>query len=124
MISEGMSASIPFDVDDAATAVALGSGDLAVLGTPKVVALMEEAAVTAIGAELASQETSVGVMVSVDHVAAVKVGDRVVATARVTEVAGNTIHFGVTVERGDVVVATGRHTRVLVDRRRFLDRLG
>jgi len=118
-----MIASIDFDVDDAATARALGSGDLDVLGTPKVVALMEEAAVAAIRTELVAGETTVGVKVSVDHVAAVRVGDRVTATATVTKLESRRIHFDVTVEGADTTVATGTHVRVLVDRGRFLDRL-
>jgi fluoroacetyl-CoA thioesterase len=124
MIAEGTSGSASFDVDDAATAVALGSGDLEVLGTPKVVALVEEAAVAALGGDIDATETSVGIRVIVDHLAAVRVGDRVEASARVTEVDGRRVRFEVAVTRGDTVVATGEHVRVIVDRRRFLERLG
>ncbi len=119
MIEPGTSASISFVADDASTAIALGSGDVAVLGTPKVVALVEEAAVAALAGRLPEGATSVGTHVSVDHLAPTAVGSQVVATATVTAVDGRSVSFTVTVTEGDEVVARGRHTRVVVDRSRF-----
>ncbi len=119
MVEPGTSASIPFVADDATTAIALGSGDVAVLGTPKVVALIEEAAVAALSGQLEESSTTVGTHISVDHLAPTAVGATVVATATVTAAEGRTISFTATVTESDKVVARGTHTRAIVDRSRF-----
>ena len=58
--------------------MALGSGDVPVLATPRVVALVEEATVAAIAAALAPGQTTVGTRVELDHLAATPVGRTVV----------------------------------------------
>jgi predicted thioesterase len=97
MISEGTSATLSFTVDEASTAIALGSGDVPVLGTPKVVALVEEAAVAALAGSLGAGETTVGSNVNVDHLAPSLVGATVKAAAIVTAVEGRKIVFSVRV---------------------------
>jgi predicted thioesterase len=102
------------------TAIALGSGDVPVLGTPRVVALLEEAAVAALAGDLAAGITSVGTHIAVDHQAASRVGAEVSGVAEVISVEGRTVGFRLVALEGDRTVATGAHTRVLVDRERFL----
>ncbi len=120
MITPGMSATVAFVVDESSTAVALRSGDVPVLGTPKVVALMEEAAVAAVAAGLDPSQTTVGTHLSVDHLAPTHVGRGVTAAAAVTGVDGRRIILDVRVTEDGRDVATGRHERVVVDRDRFL----
>lgn len=119
----GASATVSHVVADADTAVALGSGDVAVLGTPRVVALCEAATVAAVAAQLGEGETTVGTAVRLEHLAAVAVGGRVEARAVLEEAEGRRLVFAVTVasERGPV--ATGEVTRVVVERKRFLERV-
>jgi fluoroacetyl-CoA thioesterase len=107
-------------VEAADTAIALGSGDVPVLGTPRIVALLEQAAVAAIASGLDVGVTSVGIHVAVDHLAASFVGVTIEAVAEVVEVNGRAISFRLTVYEGDRTVATGNHTRLVVDRERFL----
>ena len=102
------------------TAIALGSGDVPVLGTPRVVALLEEAAVAALAGDLADGITSVGTHIAVDHQAASMVGAEVSGFAEVVSVEGRTVVFRLVAREGRRTVATGSHTRVLVDRERFL----
>jgi fluoroacetyl-CoA thioesterase len=120
MIKVGSTATIEFVVDEASTAIALGSGDVPVLGTPKVVALMEEASVAAIGNQLPKRLTTVGTEVSVLHIAPSKVGATVVARAEVFDVIDGEIIISVEVTEGDTRVADGEHVRVVVDRARFM----
>lgn len=120
MITPGMSASVAFIVDASSTARALHSGDVEVLGTPKVVALVEEAAVAAIGPGLEPSQTTVGTHLTVDHLAPTHVGREVVATAHVVDVSGRRVHLDVTVTEAGRNVAVGTHERVVVDRERFL----
>jgi uncharacterized protein (TIGR00369 family) len=123
-VEAGTSASITFVVDDAATAIALGSGDVAVLGTPKIVALIEEAAVAALSGQLPEGATTVGTHISVDHLAPTAVGSTVIATATVTRADERTVSFTATVSESDKVVARGTHTRAIVDRARFEQAVG
>lgn len=101
------------------TAIALGSGDVPVLGTPRIVALLEEAAVAALAEDLAEGTTSVGTHIAVDHQAASLVGAKVSGLAEVVSVEGRTVVFRLVAREGNRTVASGSHTRVVVDRERF-----
>jgi len=109
-------------VGDADTALALGSGDVAVLGTPRLVALIEAAAMAALRDALDDGATSVGTAVSIEHLAATPVGREVHAEATLRDVDGRALGFAVRAwdDRGDV--ARGEHRRAVVDRQRFLER--
>ena len=119
-IQIGSTGSGALTVGAADTAIALGSGDVPVLATPRLVALLEEAAVAAIAGDLDDGETSVGTRVAIDHLAASFVGASVTANAEVVDVTGRSVSFRLAAREGDRVVATGDHTRVVVDRSRFL----
>lgn len=121
MISQGAAASVLHVVTEQDTAIALGSGDVAVLGTPRVVALCEEAAVAALVGSLPEGATSVGTSINIDHLAATGVGGTVTATATVAEVEGKKISFTLVVKDGDRTAAQGTHTRFVVNRDRFED---
>jgi predicted thioesterase len=119
MIDEGQFEVVTTTVTDQDTAIALGSGDVAVLGTPRVVSLCEAAAIATLAGSLAPGATSVGTSISIDHVAASAVGATVVAKATVTGVEGKKLLFDVELTDDNKVVATGTHTRFIVDRSRF-----
>ena len=118
----GASATVALAVSDADTAAALGSGDVAVLGTPRVVALCEAATVAAVAGQLAEGETTVGTAVRLEHQSAVAVGGHVEARAVLERVEGRRLTFAVAVTGGAGVVATGEVDRVVVDRERFAER--
>jgi fluoroacetyl-CoA thioesterase len=119
MITEGTSESVSLVVSDADTALAIGSGDVAVLGTPRVVGLCEEAAVGALAGQLPDGATSVGTHVSIDHLIATAVGGTVTAIATVTRVQDKKISFDIELLEGNRTAARGTHTRFIVDRVRF-----
>ncbi|WUI04583.1 thioesterase [Spirillospora sp. NBC_00431] len=111
-------------VEQADTAVRLGSGDVPVLGTPRLLALAEEVTVAAVEECLDEGRTSVGTRVELEHRAASPVGMRVMVEAELLEVEGARLVFGCTATDGrGTVVGTGRIERVVVDRERFLARL-
>ena len=110
-------------VTDADTAIALRSGEVPVLGTPRLVALMEEASVKALDGSLADGETSVGMRIHVDHMAPTAPGVGVTAEAVLEGVEGRRLTFGATAKVGDAVVATASIIRVVVETHRFLDRV-
>ena len=121
-LTVGASATVVLSVAEADLATAFGSGDVAVLATPRVVALVEEATVRATNGSAGDPQTSVGTRVELDHLAATPIGRTVEATARLTEVDGRRLAFEVEVTDGATVVARGRVDRVVVDRQRFEER--
>jgi len=109
-------------VTDDDTAVAEGSGDLAVLATPRLLAWLEEAACGAVSLDAAS--TSVSTRVELEHLAPSPVGTEVTATATVVHRDGRLIRFQIVAhDAAGTVLATGEAQRVVVDRERFLSRL-
>lgn len=115
-------ASVTHTVTEADTARALGSGDLAVLGTPRVLAWCEEATCAAL--ELEPTQTSVGTRIDLEHLAASPVGAEVTATANVIHTDGRLVRFQVAaLDASGTLLATGEIRRVIVDRERFLARI-
>ncbi len=106
------------------TAAALGSGDVPVLATPRLLALAEAATVQALDGALMPGQTSVGTSVRLEHTAASPVGMRVTVTAQLTGVDGRRVTFAIeAVDAGGTVVGLGTVERVVVDRAKFLARL-
>ena len=62
------------------TAEYIGSGDLAVLATPAMCALMENAAMMAVAPHLEAGQTTVGTALNIEHLRATPVGKTVTAT--------------------------------------------
>lgn len=118
----GLAAEVIAAVIDADTALALGSGDVPVLGTPRVVALVEEASIKAIDGSLDPGTTSVGMRIQLDHVAPTGVGHKVRAEATLERVEGRRLTFAVSVRDERGLVAVGKITRVLVDFERFMEK--
>ena len=110
------------EVTDADTAVALRSGEVAVLGTPRVVALAEEAAMAAVAGSLAPGETTVGMRVQLDHLHPSMVGATVTAAATLEKVEGRRLTFTVSITDHCGLIAAGKVTRVIVDTEKFLDK--
>jgi predicted thioesterase len=113
------SASVTVTVTEADTARALGSGDVDVLGTPRVLALAEAATVRAAAASLAPGQTSVGTRVELDHLAPSPVGATVRADAELVYRSGRRLTFDVRLTQDGREVAAGRVVRAIVDRDRF-----
>ena len=119
----GLAARADLVVGPQDTAISLGSGDVPVLGTPRVLALAEEAAVAAIDGALPAGRTSVGPRAELRHRAPTPVGRRVTADAILVGVDGRKLVFDVTVREGEEVLATAVVERIVVDRDKFLEGL-
>lgn len=124
-MESGQTATLEFEVSAEDTAASVGSGDLEVLGTPRLLAWCEAAACAAIAGSLDAGSTSVGTRMSLEHLAASPVGERVEVTATVAHVDGRLVRFsvGATNLSDGKVAGAGEVTRVVVDRDRFLARL-
>lgn len=126
-VDRGARAVVVREVTPEDTARALGSGDLEVLGTPRLLAWCEQATVAAVADGLDEGRTSVGTRVEIAHERASTVGTTVTVTAELTHVDGRLLRFDVVAEQqadgAIAVVGRGTVTRVVVDRERFLRRL-
>ena len=105
------------------TAQAMGSGLAPVLATPRMVALMEGAAVNAVQSALAPGEGTVGTRLDVTHDAATPVGMKVWAQAEVTAVEGRKITFAVAAYDEAEQIGGGIHERFIIKPEKFLGRV-
>ena len=121
---EPLTSTLGFTVGDKDTALAVGSGSLPVLGTPRLLAWMEAATCAALEPALQEGSTSVGTRVQVEHLAASRVGAGVEVSASSAYDDGRLHRF--TVSARDTatgkVLAAGEITRVVVDEERFMAR--
>lgn len=122
-LEPGLAAEVELVVEDADTAQELRTGDVPVLATPRLVALVEEASVKAVEGRLEPGFTTVGQQVQLDHLAPSGVGDTVLASATLEHAKGRRLTFTVSVNDKRGLVAVGRVTRILVDRERFLEKV-
>jgi fluoroacetyl-CoA thioesterase len=127
-LAVGLRATVSAEVTDGDTAVALGSGDVPVLGTPRLLALAEAASVAAISPHLAPGQTTVGTSVSLEHRRPSPLGDHIEVEAELTEIDGRRLVF-MFIAYGpgtddDAVIGAGTVERVLLDRARFLAKAG
>lgn len=111
-------------VSDADTAQAVGTGDVPVVATPRLIVLAEAATVSAVTRELDDGETSVGTLVRFEHLHASPVGTTVQVDAELVKVDGRTLWFDVAATDTDgKLLARGEIVRAVVDRERFLRKL-
>ncbi|MEO6317380.1 MAG: hotdog domain-containing protein [Acidimicrobiales bacterium] len=121
-LSPGLHGSAKLLVAHEDTAVALKSGEVAVLGTPRLIALVEEASMAAVSDQLPKGQTTVGMRVQVDHLAPTNVGSSVAAEATLEKVEGRRLTFTISVSDQCGLVAAGKVTRVVVETERFLEK--
>jgi predicted thioesterase len=121
-VASGLSAEIVHLVDEADTALAMRSGEVPVLATPRVVALCEEAAMAALRGALGEGQTSVGARLEITHLAPTRVGSKVRAEATLEKVEGRRLVFTVSVSDDYGLVAAGKITRVVVNVKQFMEK--
>lgn len=119
----GLRATVEHRVAESDTAAALGSGDMPVLATPRLLALAEEATVAALAGHLRSDTTSVGTRVALEHLRSTPVGGSLTVTADLVHIDGRLVRFDVAAYHTEgAMVGHAELTRVLVERDRFLAR--
>ena len=123
MLKEGLTHTSRLVVTETVTAAQMGSGDMEVLATPAMLALMENAAMLAVAPHLPEGATTVGGHIASSHVKPTALGGEVTATATLTKVEGRKLHFAVTAHEGDSLLGEGTHLRFIVDREKFMSKL-
>ena len=122
-LKPGLSHRSKFIVVQHLTAKAIGSGDLPVLATPAMIALMENAAMLAVASHLAETDTTVGGYMECSHLKPTSMGDEVETEAILVKIDGKALHFDIAAYAGEKKIGEGHHIRYIVDRDRFLSRL-
>ncbi|MEW9532013.1 thioesterase family protein [Microbispora sp. NPDC049125] len=123
-LAPGLRADVLVMVERSDTAIQVGSGDVPVLGTPRLLSIAEATTVKAVERHLEPGQTSVGTRVQLEHRLPSPVGMHVKVAAELTEVDGRRLVFSFTaVDKTGALVATGSIERVVVDRERFLSQL-
>ena len=122
-IEPGLVGAVEVVVHPADTADALGNTGVHVLATPRLVALLELAAIRAVEAHLPPGAGTVGTRIDVRHLAATPVGMRATIRATLREVDGRRFVFDI--EGHDEVepIVEGTHERFQIDQARFLARI-
>lgn len=121
-IKLGSSYTVDINVNKEDTALAQGSGEIEVFATPRLVSIMEKAAVNAVSPYIDEGYTTVGTRIDIKHIAATPVGMKVKAYAELLEVDGKRLVFKV--EAFDEVekIGEGIHERYIVNIDRFLNK--
>ncbi len=124
MLVTGLKYTSETTVREENTAVALGSGNLPVFATPAMVALMENAAMNAVAQELETGSTTVGGLIETSHLAPSPLGATVRATAELIQIDGRKLTFTVKAFQVEKMIGEGRHVRFIVDKEKFISKLG
>ncbi|WP_319633501.1 thioesterase family protein [Pelagibius marinus] len=122
-IEPGLTGHAEMVVGTSDTAPRIGSGRIAVLATPKMITLIEEAALAAIEHLLPEGKQSLGTHLDVTHIAATPVGMTVKAEAKLIEVDGRKLLFAVEARDEMDLIGEGKHERVVVTGASFQKRV-
>ncbi|OEG15013.1 hypothetical protein RV12_GL002712 [Enterococcus quebecensis] len=105
------------------TAKEIGSGDLDVLATPAMIAMVENTAKEYLHKELAPEESSVGTIIEAKHLRPSTVGAEIIVKVKVESQEPSKINFSFTVFDNEKIIATGIHQRAVILTDVFLSKL-
>ncbi|MGG5316574.1 thioesterase family protein [Enterococcus sp. AZ072] len=114
---------LSYDVTENITAEKVGSGDLPVLSTPALLAMMENCAKELLSTQLSDQETSVGSSVELKHLGPSPVGATINVQAVITEHTNKKVTFQIEAYENAKMIGQALHTRVIVDNEQFMRKM-
>ena len=123
MLEKGLTAQSVTTVSAESSAAVMGSGDMPVFATPAMVALMENAAMSAVAKHLEEGMTTVGSEMNTTHIKPSAIGAVITATAVLTGVEGRKLTFTVGARDTEGIIGEGVHVRYIVNRERFMSKL-
>lgn len=101
----------------------VGSGDLQVLATPMMIALMENAAMNCVAPYLDTTETTVGSQINASHIRPTGVGKTITATARLQNIEGRKLTFAISASDEQGLIGEGEHIRFVILRDKFMNKI-
>ena len=119
MLTLGLTHISKMTVDDTHTAKTVGSGDMEVLSTPIMIALMENAAMLAVAPELPDGYPTVGGHIDVSHIRPTHPGASIEAQATLTGIDGKKLYFDLQARQDETIIGHGKHIRFIVHKEKF-----
>lgn len=110
-------------VEEKHLACNVGSGDLRVLATPMMMALMENAAMLCVADELDAESSTVGGQIASSHIKPTGLGHTVTATAELIAIEGRKLKFKLTASDEDGLIGEGEHLRFIIGREKFMSKV-
>jgi len=110
-------------VSESESAAKVGSGLVDVYATPSLIALCEKVCSDLVKPWLEQGQVTVGTEINIKHLAASKIGTEVKCIAQLISVDGRKLSFRIVAYEKEKMIALGNHTRCIVDKQRFLDKL-
>ena len=120
MLEAGKTFVIEKEVTGLDTAKVFGSGELEVLATPKMIALMEEASYKCVADGLDVGSSTVGTYLDVKHLAATPVGMKVRVESTLAAVDGRKLTFTVKAYDEAGLIGEGKHERFVILAEKFV----
>lgn len=113
-----------FTVTHSESAESLGSGELKVLSTPSLVAFMENTAMDIAKGITESKQTTVGIEVNVQHLAATSIGSKILVKATLESQNKNILSYNIEAyDENNQQIGTAEHKRAIVNKKAFMDKL-
>lgn len=123
-IEVGLVHEITMTVEESDTARSSGGESLPpVFSTPRVIAMLERTAHRGILPHLPPEQTSVGIVVNIRHLASTPVGMQVRFRAELLEIDRRRLRFKVEAWDEQEKIAEGEHERFIIDKAKFEERL-
>jgi predicted thioesterase len=104
-------------------ATVVGSGSVEVFATPAMIALMEKTANNSLRDHLPEGCVTVGVEINTKHIKASGLGKEIVCKSELIKVDGKKLFFNISAYEGEDLIGQASHTRVVVDKEKFLNNL-
>ena len=104
-------------------ATVVGSGSVEVFATPAMIALMEKTANNSLRNHLPEGCVTVGVEINTKHIKASAIGKEIVCKSELIKVDGKKLFFNISAYEGEDMIGQASHTRVVVNKEKFLNNL-
>lgn len=122
-LEPGLTHTSSMRVEEHHLAINAGSGDLRVLATPMMMALMENAAMLAVAPYLEKDQSTVGGQISSSHLKPTGLGHMVTATAELISVDGRKLRFKISASDEEGLIGEGEHLRFIIEREKFMSKI-
>ncbi|MBR5254862.1 MAG: thioesterase family protein [Bacteroidales bacterium] len=110
-------------VNETNVATVVGSGSVEVFATPAMIALMEKTANNSLRQYLPEDCVTVGVEINTKHLKASAIGKEIVCKSELIKVDGRKLFFNISAYEGEDMIGQATHTRVIVNKEKFLNNL-